>query len=245
VPDCGLGGGGNWGAGWMIGRGNAVQVGAPAGNLATNSYSLLNDASRDLSSKTSGVGFGTIIGLEMKVFKLRMSLEADCSTLGYGKNKQRDDLFENFSFGLSYRLGLKLGNYFTPYLLAGMEFNTFRARGENFHFQENTPVRYIDILGAVSITPSESCFYNLDSGKIIQSPRLGCGFEISFFERFKFRFDCLWALRRRVCCNFETQTTLSAPKNIAGGLRRQVGAEDTMNLFHKKFSTRFGIIMDL
>jgi hypothetical protein len=245
VPDSAVGGVGIWGSGWMIGRGQAIQVGNPAGNLGTNGYVLLNDVSRNLSSKTSGVGAGAIIGLEMKVFKLRMSLEADCSTLSYGKSKQRDSLFEDLAFALSYRFGLKLGNYFTPYLLAGMEFNMLKGRGENPHFIEESPVRYSGLLGIMNVIPSESCFYNLDSGKVIQSPRLGCGFEISFFERFRFRFDCLWTLRRRFLCNSRTQTTLSVARNIAGAIRTQVGAESPMALLHKKFSTRFGIIMDL
>jgi opacity protein-like surface antigen len=244
VPDHSQAGAGVWGAGWMVGRGQAIQVGNPAGNLQASGYVLLNDVSRYLSSKTSGVGFGAIVGLEMKVSKLRMSLEADCSTLSYGKSKQRDSLFEDFAFALSYRLGLKLGNYFTPYLLAGMEFNMLRGYSKNAHFQENTPINFWT-LGVMRVISSESYFSNLDSGKVIQNPRLGCGFEINCFERFRFRFDCLWTLRRKFRYNFRTQTTLSVARNIAGALRTQVDAESPMTWYHKKFSTRFGVIMDL
>jgi hypothetical protein len=181
----------------------------------------------------------------MKVFKLRMSLEADCSTISYEKGKQRDNLFENFSFGLSYRLGLKLGNYFTPYLLAGVEFNALQERGENPHFRDIG-----DYITNPSLIAREvhhdigRLFYNAEGCKMTQNPRLGCGLEIAFFERFKFRFDAFWTLRRRHLSKFRTDT-MTPNGLVALGLDPSYGAEAPMALLHKKFSTRFGIIMDL
>ena len=181
----------------------------------------------------------------MKVFKLRMSLEADCSNINYGENKQRDNLFEKFSFGLSYRLGLKLGNYFTPYLLAGIEFNTLQGRGENPHFRDDGD--YIvdpNGLGRDVHRNIDRLFYNAEGCKMTQSPRLGCGLEIAFFERFKFRFDAFWTLKRKHFSKFRTDTT-SPNTLVLAGYASSYGADASMTWYHKKFSTHFGVIMDL
>jgi hypothetical protein len=249
VPNFSIGGALPAG-GFLVGRSGIAVVPDAAGNVPVRPFNqndiMLGNVDGNLATKASGIGTGAIVGLEMKVFKLRMSLEADCSTINRG-GKQKDDLFERFSFGLSYRLGIKFGNYFTPYLLAGVEFNTLRGRGENPHFRDsgdyvfgsNNPVnravyRNIDRL-----------FYNTEGSKMIQNPRLGCGFEISFFERFKFRFDAFWTLKRRFASKFRTDT-MTPNAIVAGwGFSSFYAAEDTMICYHKKFFTRFGIIMDL
>jgi hypothetical protein len=235
--------------GFLVGRSGAVAVpdaagGIPGHNLNQNDI-MLGGMGGNLATKVSGIGTGAIVGLEMKIFKLRVSLEADCSNINRG-NKQRDDLFERFSFGLSYRLDLKLGSYFIPYLLAGVEFNTLKGRGENPHFRDSGD--YItDPNGIVQMavfSNVDRLFYNTDNGKVIQNPRLGCGFEISFFERFKFRFDAFWTLRKEFASKFRTNTVTPGDL-VAMGVDPFYGAEDTMTWYHKKFSTRFGIIMDL
>ncbi|MDR1031936.1 MAG: hypothetical protein LBL30_02310 [Holosporales bacterium] len=232
--------------GFLVGRNGVVTVPDAAGAVPARPFNqngiVLGGIDGNLATKNSGIGTGAIVGLEMKVFKLRMSLEADCSNINYGKDKQKDNLFEKFSFGLSYRLGLKLGNYFTPYLLAGVEFSTFKGRGENPHFRDSGDYT-TDPNGAgrTVYRSIDRLFYNIESSKMIQSPRLGCGFEISFFERFKFRFDAFWTLKRRFAGKFRTDTV--APVGV--GFDPSYGADAIMTWYHKKFSTRFGIIMDL
>lgn len=243
----------NAGGGFLVGRGGVVVVvpdaagGIPAHNFNQNGI-VLGNIDGNLSTKISGIGIGALVGLEMKVFKLRMSLEADCSNINYEKDKQKDNLFERFSFGLSYRLGLKLGNYFTPYLLAGVEFSTLKGRGENPHFKDSGDYTLYPNAPApprLAYSNVDRLFYNTESGKMIQNPRLGCGFEISFFERFKFRFDAFWTLRKEFASKFRTDTVTPNAVVGAGALGPFYGAEGAMTLLHKKFSTRFGIIMDL
>jgi opacity protein-like surface antigen len=229
--------------GWLISKGGIIKINNPI-DLSANRY-LFHGIGNDLVIKASGIGTGAIIGLEMKVFKLRMSLEADCSNINYGKDKQRGDLFEKFSFGLSYRLGLKLGNYFTPYALAGLEFNTLsEGSGDNVHFYDAGIIAYIrhDGAGARELFQAHRAAYNLDAGKIIHSPKFGCGLEIGFFERFRFRCEAFWTMKRRFVCNFATS---HGPDNAAGGVNYFAFYQNKMTLLHKKFSTCFGIIMDL
>jgi hypothetical protein len=83
VPETNAGGG-LTGAGWIVYRGGMSIVGAPAVNYAANGI-IVHDVDKDLTAKASGIGTGALVGLEMKVFKLRMSLEADCSNINYGK----------------------------------------------------------------------------------------------------------------------------------------------------------------
>jgi hypothetical protein len=245
VSDHPAGVGGVVDAGWVVGRGGVMAVvGVPGGAYNANRY-VLYDTDKDLLTKNSGVGFGAIIGLEIKVFRLRMSLEADCSMLDHKGNKQKDHLFENCSFGFSYRLGVRLGNYFTPYVLAGYEFNTLKERGVNPHFRE--PGRFeftgLGVLPPHGFVDSERLAYSSDKGTTM-SPRVGCGFEISFFERFRFRFDVFWTLREKVFSKFRTLNTVPDLPPLTTGLH-DYSWEQNMVLHHQKFNTRFGLIMDL
>jgi opacity protein-like surface antigen len=244
VPEHPAGGGGVANTGWIVGRGAPIVVGAP-GAYDTNRY-VLYEADKDLLARNSGIGAGAIIGLEMKVFKLRMSLEADYSMLNHKGNKQRDHLFENCSFGFLYRLGVRLGNYFTPYVLAGYEFNTLKERGVNPHFREPGRIEFTDLAVPPNhgFVDSERLAYNLNGKRTIMSPRLGCGLEIAFFGRFKFRFDCFWTIREKICSKFRTENTVpNLP--LTNGLPTDYNLEKDMVLRCQKFSTRFGLIMDL
>jgi opacity protein-like surface antigen len=236
--------------GFLVGRSGAVAAPDAAGGVPAWVFNqngiMLGDMYGNLATKASGIGTGALIGLEIKVFKLRMSLEADCSNINRG-DKHRDDLFKRFSFGLSYRLGLKLGNYFMPYLLAGIEFNTLKGRGENPHFKDSGDYTLYpnNPANRLAYSNADRLFYSTEDGKMTQNPRLGCGFEISFFERFKFRFDVFWTLKRRFVSKFRTDTV--TPNAVVGpaALGPFYGTEDSMTWYHKKFSTRFGLIMDL
>jgi hypothetical protein len=234
----------NDGTGWMVGRGAVTTVGVPSQPYLARNHYILGDINADLKARTSGVGSGAIIGLEMKICKLRLALEADCSTLNYGKNNDRDSPFQDFSFGVSYRVALKLGNYLTPYLLAGLEFNRLRGKQDNPHFRESGKSVFDPNNEWVARADSSSdrLFYSLEEGRMIQSPRLGCGLEIVFFERFKFRFDVLWTLRRKFSSRFRTETVDNA---LQAAFIVINPAEADMTFRRYKFSTRFGVILDL
>ncbi|MDR1032253.1 MAG: hypothetical protein LBL30_03995 [Holosporales bacterium] len=136
---------------------------------------------------------------------------------------------------------MKIGNYFTPYLLAGIEFNTLNGV-ELPCLRNNGIARYnFPVVGTVGNFPADRVAYCRENNKIIRNNRLGCGFELAFFKRFKFRFDFFWIRKSKFDCNFSTETIVSGP----GWVDRLGNREYKLPLRHKKFSTRFGIIMDL
>ncbi|MDR1475090.1 MAG: hypothetical protein LBI30_01025, partial [Holosporales bacterium] len=147
--------------------------------------------------------------------------------------------FDDFSCGLSYRVGIKLGNYFIPYVLVGMEYNFLKKDGHNPQFIGSSMVRYATAAGVAYDSMGERLAYSSDDRRIMQSPRLGAGLELEFLEHFRFRFDCLWTLRKRFNKKFTTEIN---PSWVANGPYFSAREHDVI-LRHKKFTTRFGIVM--
>jgi hypothetical protein len=243
IPDHPMGAVGVDGAGWMVSRRTTTTVGVPSGNLANNRY-VLRTTYNDLSARSSGNGDGVVLGLELSIFKrFRISVEADCFRVGYRKIQQKDSLLDDFSCGLSYRVGLKVWNYFIPYFLAGVEHNSLRGNGSS-QFTECDIIDFQGLGGGVDVhkTRTEVRAYNMEGRRRFQSTRLGVGFEFEFLEHFRFRCDCLWTLNKRVVNNFRTETPW-LDGAVPLGLPTVYGNTAKMILRYKKFTTRFGVVM--
>jgi opacity protein-like surface antigen len=229
------GAGNGTGNGWFVGGGRIDIFNAPTRALAANQYQLY-DANKSLLARNSGSGVGAVVGLEISVFRIRMSLEADCTQLGYKAEKEKHSLLDDFSCGLSYRAGIKLGNYFIPYVLAGIECNLIKKRGDNPHFKGNSRASFrFDGDPAPTYMNAVTRAYSVDDRRRIQGLRLGAGFEFEFLDHFRFRFDGLWTLRKSYYKSFRTEN------EILGQIFsiNSVG----LNLRYKKFTTRFGVVM--
>ncbi|MDR1475181.1 MAG: hypothetical protein LBI30_01510, partial [Holosporales bacterium] len=170
--------------------------------------------------------------------------EADCNWVDFRKEKQRDPIFDPFSFGLSYRIGFRIWDCLIPYALAGMEYSFLRGDG-GAQFREVGMIRYNSNIGGGGVVdhnvPATRLAYNLDHKRIMQSPRFGFGFELEFLRRFRFRCDCFWT-NKSAASNFRTEV-LSLANPLPLGLLASYSGESKMNLRVRRFTTRFGVVM--